>query len=327
MVDRLTFLPREIEDCVEEIRSQRMDMLIFPTNLAVGAGFYETLAAYRMAPVQIVETCCPVTTGLKNIDYYLSGSFTEPPDAAEFYSEELVMVEGPAQAYCFFPEEPELSKYKKWNRAALGIPEDAIVFISGANANKIIPELRLLWARILAAVPGSYMVLYPFNRNWQAEYPVSYFMRSLLRSGDQCGVDGKCWKVLTHPLESREELLAMIGNADVYLDSMRHSGAVSMLDPLLLGIPPVVIDGCYGRGRQSAAILRSLELDSYICQTEDDYFDMAVKLGKQRNERLLFAGQIRERMAKNPQIFDCRRYAREVERVLMQVAKNHSLSQ
>ena len=99
----------------------------------------------------------------------------------------------------------------------------------------------MLWARILAAVPGSYMVLYPFNKNWQSEYPVSSFMSSLLVFGNQCGVDGKRWKILMEPLESREDLLAMISNADVYLDSIRHSGAVSMLDPLLVGLPPVVM--------------------------------------------------------------------------------------
>jgi len=323
MVDELTLLPQNIWACVEKIRSERMDMIIFTTNLTQGTGFSATLATHRMAPVQIVETCCPVTTGLKNIDYYFSGSFTEPSDAAESYNEKLIMIEGPAQAYHFFPEKPVLPDGEKWGREALGIPEDAVVFISGANANKIIPELRLLWARILAAVPGSYMVLYPFNKNWQAEYPVSPFMRSLLLFGGQCGVDGKRWKVLMEPFETREELLSMISNADVYLDSIRHSGAVSMLDPLLVGLPPVVIEGSWGRGRQASAILQSLGLDDYVCQTEDDYFNLAIRLGRNLKDRQAYAALVRERMADDPEIFDCHRYAGKIEKVLRRIAKRH----
>ncbi len=323
MVDELTLLPQNVWACVEKIRFERMDMIIFTTNLTQGTGFSATLAAHRMAPAQIVETCCPVTTGLKNIDYYFSGSFTEPPDAAESYSEKLIMLEGPAQAYHLFPENPVLQDGEKWDREALGIPEDAVVFISGANANKIIPELRLLWARILAAVPGSYMILYPFNKNWQTEYPVSPFMRSLLGFGDQCGVDGRRWKVLMEPFESREELLSMISNADVYLDSIRHSGAVSMLDPLLVGLPPVVIEGCFGRGRQASAILRSLGLNDYVCQTDDDYFNLAVRLGRNLKDRQAYAALVRERMADDPEIFDCHRYAAKIEKVLRRIAKRH----
>jgi len=91
----------------------------------------------------------------------------------------------------------------------------------------------------------------------------------------------------------------------------------------LLGLPPVVIDGCHGRGRQAAAILRSLGLDGYICQTEDDYFNLAVKLGRNLKDRQAYAALVRERMADDPEIFDCHRYAVKVEKVLRRIAKLH----
>ncbi len=323
MVDDLRVLPYDLRQCVRQIRGEKPDILLFCTNMVAGAGSIERLTAYRLAPVQMVETCCPVTTGIGNIDYYLSGTLTEPPGAEEFYSEKLVQIEGPAQAYHFFPEEKSKAAEKKWNRASLGLPDNALIFISGANANKIIPELLQLWSQILAAVPNSYLVLYPFNKNWQNEYPVAAFMRLLIDFSDRYQIDARRWKVLTESFAGREELLSMIGCADIYLDSIRHSGAVSMLDPLLMGVPPVVIEGDYGRGRQASAILRSLGLEEYVCRSEAEYVDFAVRLARDKSLRAAYAGQIREKMADNPVIFDCKRYAKEFDRVLTKIADRH----
>ncbi|HDR16515.1 MAG TPA: hypothetical protein ENN79_13745, partial [Desulfobacteraceae bacterium] len=259
----LTVIPRNLELCRQEIRKANIGIMVFATNLAAVSSPYVLLASRRVAPIQVAETCSPVTTGMQEIDYFLSGTFTEPPEAQKSYTEKLILLEGPAQAYAFLPRKEKNCPDKIFSRDDLKISENAVVFVSGANLNKITPGMRLLWARILAATPNSCLLLYPFNHNWQRDYPVITFMESLRETALQFGFDDSRWKVLK-PLASRDDLLSLISLGDIYLDTINHSGAVSMLDPLLMGLPPVVIEGRRGRGRQASAILRSLGLNEYI---------------------------------------------------------------
>ena len=312
LVDEMIRVPEEVSDAVRMLRGKTLDVLLFATNLTQTTGFSAVLASYRLAPVQVADTCSPVTTGLANVDYYLTGSLTDPEGAERFYRETLLRVDGPAQAYAFLGTETS-EPFPRWRKKDLQIDEKSILFVSGANCNKIIPETRLLWARILAEVPGSYLLLYPFNRNWQGQYPVAAFLRSLQVFGDSLGVESKRWKVLPEPFTSRAEILSMIACGDIYLDSLNHSGAVSMLDPLLVGLPPVVLEGQLGRARQASAILCSLGLGRYVCRSPEEYATLAVDLALDEKKRKVYADEISLQMAGNPQIFDSGRYARQLE--------------
>jgi protein O-GlcNAc transferase len=52
------------------------------------------LAALRLAPVQVASWGHPVTTGMPNIDIYLSGELIEGPQAERHYREKLVRLPG-----------------------------------------------------------------------------------------------------------------------------------------------------------------------------------------------------------------------------------------
>ncbi len=72
----------------ERIAADRLHALIYPEigmhPIAV------RLACNRLAPVQCVAWGHPVTTGLPEIDYFLSSDLMEPPDADAHYTEHLV---------------------------------------------------------------------------------------------------------------------------------------------------------------------------------------------------------------------------------------------
>ena len=325
-VERIVALPEDVEGAIEAVRRDNQDMLIYATNLTVNATNPSVfMAAHRLAPIQVAETCSPVTTGLRNIDYYLSGTFTEPESAQQHYREKLLLVDGPAQAYEIFSVTGEENcSIPSLTLDALGIPPDSTVYVSGANFYKIIPELRELWAQILASVPDSYMILYPYNPNWSLRYPKSVFENCLQEAGKKYGVLADRWRIVG-PFDSRDQLLGMIKSADVYLDSIRHSGAVSLLDPLKAGLPLVALEGRYGRGRQAAAILRSLGLGDYLCRNESEYVDLAVRLGLNRTFRRQYTDLIASVMDKSPDIFNGQLFAEKVGRVLLQVAEKRDL--
>jgi len=329
-VERIVVLPNALEKAIETVRRDDQDMLIYATNLTVDCAAPSTvMAAHRLAPIQIADTCSPVTTGLRNIDYYLSGSFTEPPTAGRHYSESLILIDGAAQSYEVFSsskEENNPSLLSSSILEGLDIPSGSIVYISGANFYKIIPELRCLWAKILAAVPNSYMILYPFNPNWSRDYFRVAFEKLLFETGEQYGVSAERWKIVG-PFENRNQIIELNKCADVYLDSIRHSGAVSLLDPLRAVLPLVVLEGEFGRGRQASAILRSLGLEQYICRNEMEYVDMAVKLGVDKSFCQLYVDRVASSMRRNPVIFNGRLDAEKVGEVLLRIVSKKGFRQ
>lgn len=115
------------------------------------------------------------------------------------------------------------------NRQLLHLPDDAIVFFSGANYFETLPELSSAWAAILAAVPGSYLVLMPYNPNWSNQYDAKRLVTSIEAQLRQHGVDPERLRIVSS-LPERADVQRVIATADVYLDSYPFSGACSLVE-------------------------------------------------------------------------------------------------
>ncbi|MEQ9448385.1 MAG: hypothetical protein RLN70_05675, partial [Rhodospirillaceae bacterium] len=156
-------------------------------------------------------------------------------------------------------------------REHIGVPDAALLLVSGANYFKIGPDLVNAWARIMENVPAAHLLLYPFNPNWTTHYPYrDGFLRFIQErfAARGIGVDR------LHVLEaqpSRAPILGVLKLADLYLDSFPYSGAVSMVDPLSVGCPSVVREGHEARCRQSAALLQDFGLDVLVAKSAEDY--------------------------------------------------------
>ena len=66
------------------------------------------MAFARLAPVQAVTHGHPCTTGIPNLDYFVSFKSYEPQENQKFYTEKLVRLEGQSSPY-LLPEPPVAS--------------------------------------------------------------------------------------------------------------------------------------------------------------------------------------------------------------------------
>jgi hypothetical protein len=85
------------------LAGQQLDVLIF-TDVGMEISTYIWGFA-RMAPVQAVFWGHPVTTGLPNMDYFITSDLFEPPDAQDRFTEQLVRLD--ALSYYFFRPDAE----------------------------------------------------------------------------------------------------------------------------------------------------------------------------------------------------------------------------
>jgi len=311
-VDSIVELPTSLPEQVQTIRNADLDFLFIATNVTAIANSVAQLAAYRLARVQIVGMNSPVSTGMPHIDYYLSTRLTNPAwDVQRHYSETVVQLSGAAQ--CFdFATESELLPTAAVSRESLGISADAVVFVSGANFFKITPELDIAWAHIITRVPNAILLLYPFNPNWTNHYPVAAFRRRLMAHFADQGLDSNRLMLL-ESAPNRADVIERLKLADVYLDSYPFSGMTSLLEPLEIGLPPIVVETdvpvSLGRG---AAFLRELQVPELIVDGAAAYIDLAIALGTDPARRHALGDRIRQGMGQRPSFLDSERYGAEL---------------
>lgn len=279
LADALIALPvDDLVVCADMIIQEDLDILISAANISNICTFpWTLLMAQRLARVQVAMHASPVTTGFDSVDVFINGALNEPADGEEDYTEELVLLEGSSNHYHFIDGATEPQDL---SRSDFGLPETGAVFVSGANAFKIGPDLVETWVSILSAVPDSHLVLYPFNPNWASHYSQRQsFVRFIHSRMKAAGVDiNRLHFVDSQP--SRAPILGLLQLADIYLDSFPYSGAVSIIDPLTCGCPPVVLAGRTARCRQSAALLREIDLEVLVTESREDYVAVAVRLSR-----------------------------------------------
>jgi hypothetical protein len=311
--DRMLLLPRNPRDQATAIRGERLDILFFGSNLTAGVDACTTLALHRLAPIQVTSICCPVTTAFTNMDYYVAGDLLASSNGMQSqFREKLINIPGSGICFSFGPE--QASAAKPMDRQQLGIPTDAVMFISGANYFKITPEVREGWATIISRTPGSVLVLYPFNPNWSGRYNSGPFVDDIKRRFARLGLAEHRLKILD-PLPHRADIKKLLELADVYLDSYPYGGATSLIDTLESGLPPVVVEGNTLRFRQAASMLKELSVPQLIADSEDSYIELACKLGTDAGLRRQLRDEIQIHMRNRPAFLDSRAYALKMSRL------------
>lgn len=319
--DRLTDLSR-ITDPQRHIRADDLDILLFGSNLSASPQ-PNMLALHRLAHIQITSFCEPATSGIRNIDYYLAGELALPPgDPARFYSERLLRIQGSGICFSYGNSAQTVVATQ---RSRHGIAHDAVVYISGTNMVKFGTSLCTSWARILAAVPESILLLYPFNPNWLSQYPVATFTKVLHSIFAQHGVASER-VILLEPRENFAEIRGILSLADIYLDSYPYSGATSFADALQCCLPAIALEGRYLRFRQAAAMLREMDLHDLVAVTEEDYRQIAVDLGRDRTMRKNFRARVRKKLGQRNNFLDSTGFSNKVGRLFSTLIDDASLN-
>jgi predicted O-linked N-acetylglucosamine transferase (SPINDLY family) len=313
-VSRLVHLPEGLAAAVNTIRRDGLDILLIGSNATGRNKTIELLAIHRLAKVQVINSVSLITTGMRHIDYYIAGNLTAPlPAAQQYYTEELVNL--PGSGLCFkYPltlPNPQL----KVQRSDWGANPETVVFISGANFYKIIPELRETWAKILHAVPNSILVLYPFGQNWAKKYPMRSFAKQITQVFEQYSLNSD--RVFLYgQLPSQADVNACLQLADIYLDAYPYTGALSLLAPLQVGLPVVVREGDSLRSRRGAAILQEMGHPELITNSEAAYIQLAIHLANDRVKRQSLQHQLQEKFCQLPPFLDSRAYAAAMVKLL-----------
>ena len=322
VADALVVLPaNDVREAVARIRADELDFLLVGSNVGAVVGPLTLIACCRLARVQAISAASPATTGLTNADWFLSAELNDSEEAArEGYSEQVWRMPGMLTRYAYQHDRDEATLAP--TRETLGLLPEDFVFFSAANFFKVTPEQSATWARILAAVPGAWLVLMPFNPYWSRSYLAEPFRARVLAQVEAAGGDASRVLVLD-PVPARADLHALMRLADVYLDSYPFAGACSLLDPLLCGLPPVARSGRTFRGSVGAGMLRGLGLGELALPDEAAYVERAVALARDPALRARTRERVRAALAPKNPVFDSEAGSRNLEAAVRELVGRH----
>ena len=271
---------RPLAAIARTVIADELDVLVYP-ELGMHPETF-ALAALRLAPVQCAGWGHPTTTGLPHIDWFIAPGEMEPGDGEAHYTERLVRLPGLGTRYAL----PRIDS-DPVDRATLGIPRDRTAYFVPQSLFKIHPGNDDLLAQVLASDPDGVAVLFasslePLTRVFQERLG-----RALVRRGIAIDERVRFLSFVPH-----REYLRINRACDVMLDTVHWSGGNTSLDALACGLPVVTLPGRLMRGRQSAAMLRSLGVPELVTASPEAYVETAVRLGRSRDERRALSERI-----------------------------------
>lgn len=265
--DYFRHIPQDLESVCKNIISDQLHILVI---LDIGMQpQLSQIAGLRLAPIQCTSWGHPITSGSPTIDYFLTSDLMEPENSQAHYSEKLVRLPNIGISYAQ-PIIPELEK----SRIDFGLTEESILYLSCQSLYKYLPQYDYIFAAIAQKVPQAQFAFL----SHQSVYITDKFRRRLQYAFANFGLNSEEYCVILPRLKWLEYLnLNCI--SDIFLDTFSWSGGNTALEAIACKLPIVTCPGKFMRGRHSYGILQMLGVTDTIAKNEDEYIEIAVKLG------------------------------------------------
>jgi protein O-GlcNAc transferase len=287
------------QDLAMTVRKDAVDILVDLSGHTLGHRL--PLFVFRSAPVQVTYLGYPSITGLSTMDARLVDTITDPAgDENTLSPERLVRLNAPFLAFELPTQTPTPRPTKRTG--------DAITFGSFNAMPKINATVLDTWAKILARVPGSRLIL---KSGPLADEGVRKAVLSRLAAA---GVDPPRVECLS-ATPTREAHLAAYSNVDVALDPFPYHGTTTTCEAAAMGVPTITLRGDRHATRVGASINAVLGLADLVTDAVDGYVAAAAALAAAPARLTDLHATLRARLAASP-LCDGGRLARSFESAL-----------
>lgn len=261
---RLQLLPVDepLSQIVRTIHEAAFDVLYYWEVATDVTNF--VLPLMRLAPVQCTSWGIQVTTGIAEMDYYLSSRLVEPDDAEQHYTETLRLAPSLLTFQQRVQPPPRLH-----DRAHFGLDDSQHIYLCAHQLGKFHPDFDPVLAAILRSDGHGRIVITSDRGGRIAEKLRRRFVRTL---------DDVAGRVVFLPHLDRADYLALTAAADVLLDPPHFGGVNTTYDGLSLNQPIVTRPSAFHRGRYTYGCFGRMGYEETVARSDEDYIDKAVRL-------------------------------------------------
>ncbi len=283
--DHFEELAESLSAAQQTVATAELDILYYPDIGMEPMSYF--LGFARLAPIQCVIWGHPVTTGLPEIDYFISSSLLEPDNAKEHYSEELILFPDIGTSYTM----PQI-KPASTTREDFGLAADATLYMCPQSLFKLHPTFDDILKRILTVDAKGLIVLIDGQQESWSRLLKARFNNSLGNLAD---------RLVFLPRMPGARYLSLMEHADIILDSIVFCGGNSSLEAFAVGKAVITQPSPFLRGRITAGFYRQMGITDCLADTDEDYAKLAVELANDPERR----GEIETRIHNaHPVIFN-----------------------
>lgn len=272
-------LPSQFPAAASRLAEASFDLLYF-WEIGTDSLNY-CLPFVKAAPVQCTSWGRAFTSGQRVMDYYLSCRWLEPKNAADHYTEKLVLFDSLPSF-----QERIAKPVNPMSRDELGVKAHEHLYVCAQNPGKYHPAFRQTIAEILDRDSAGRLVL-TGSKHPQIQEELSRLLRKDLGAAFE--------RVRLLPSLSRGEYHRLLAASDVQIDPFPFVGANSSYDGFSMNRPIVTLEGAYQRCRYTAGFYRVMGLEKWVCHTPAEFVERALEWGTDRESRAHAEWELSER--------------------------------
>lgn len=267
------------------------------------------ILSYKPAPIQMVGIGDVGSTGLREVDFFLSDGYCSPPDRpSPEFSERIARVQD-----CHLCYDPMILRHlPKLCDEPPAQRNGFVTFGSFNNFAKASRETLVLWRSVLEAVPRSKLVI----KGKIASVPDGEEEATARLAG--VGID-------TNRVEFRPyspDYLEQYRDIDVALDTTPFTGGLTTCEALVMGVPVVSLKGTTHASRMGESILENAGLPELIAANGGEYARKAARIAGSMPILEKFHGGLRD-VVRGSRLMDAKRYMRNIEALYRDVWREY----
>jgi predicted O-linked N-acetylglucosamine transferase (SPINDLY family) len=297
-------------EIADQIYKDEIDILVDLDSITLNVTY--TTLSFKPAPIQVAWLGWDAP-GLPAVDYFIADPYVLPEEASQFYQEKIWRLPQTYIAVDGF----EIS-VPTIRREDLGIPDDAIVFLSAQTGMKRHPDTIRLQLQILKEVSNSYLIIKGLGDDDAVK-------EVFIHMAKEAGIDFN--RLCFRSLDATEyDHRANLQVADVVLDTYPYNGATTTLEALWVGIPLVTKTGKTFSSRNTYGFLQNVGVTEGIAWSDDEYIEWGIRLGRDENLRRQISWKLKQSRRTSP-LWNAKQFTREMESAYLQMYSKYSESQ
>ena len=186
-----------------------------------------------------------------------------------------------------------------------------VTFASLNPLAKLSDDVLALWLEVLAAVPGSRLLLRT-GEGRAAEERIHAALAGRGLSPERVILRGRT--------STRLEYLKLYWDVDLALDPFPYNGVTTTCDALWMGVPVLTLAGSMSLSRCGVRFLSNVGLSELITSSPEEYLRVATELAKDLDRLGSLRRGLRERMSCSP-LMDSARFTRNLEAAYLAIWK------
>ncbi len=245
----------------QQIRSDGIDILVDLTMHSRDCR--PGLFARKPAPLQVSYLAYVGTTGQATMDYRLTDIYLDPPDGPESPFPEKPL----RLSRCWWTFQPPVRTSFAEVQPPPCLAAGVITFGSLNNFVKVNEGTRVLWAKLVASVPGARLILH--IKESRAREGLLEFLASHGLPRERVTLIG---------YQDGPSYMATYGRIDIALDPSPFAGGTTTFDALWMGVPVITWAGERTASRGGRSILATLGRPEWVADSAEHYTAIAQQL-------------------------------------------------